>query len=77
MERLCRQEALADQVQFIEDRMSQMVENRVGTMLHESENRVQGLLSQVVQHVMAMSSQQVSNQMEPEDAEMFPPQMPK
>ena len=77
MERLGRQEALADQVQFIEDRISQMLENRVGTMLNESENRVQGLLSQVVQHVMAMSSQQVSNQMEPADAEMFPPQMPK
>jgi hypothetical protein len=54
-----------------------MLENRVGTMQNESENRVQGLLSQVVQHVMAMSSQQVSNQMEPADAEMFPPQMPK
>ena len=55
---MMQSQMLAEQVQFMEDRVSALVENRVGTLLTDSENRMQALLSQVVQHVMVLNNPQ-------------------
>ena len=73
---------LEDQLQFVESRVTAMVENRVGHFLSDSENRMQAMLSQVMQHVMGMSNPPMNGAatQETTDAEMvapFPPEMPR